>query len=236
MDTSVSDAWLDAIEARLPSCGRAALEKATVASSTSQAVVLTDRRSPPLPSFPTPRTPHPHTLETFDAQELSNILYSVARLRWSPGPQWAEKVLQALLGRDQEPQAEGGHGEGAGAANTEGSNGASSVAAEASPAAAPSSGLMMRRMAEQPRQSSMVAWALRDLGIAPDPSWIAAFDQATMPKASGRAYGALELTSLLLAFAAWHKKPSPEWEVGVVWGEICITVFFVGPHHENRLS
>ncbi|GAX73300.1 hypothetical protein CEUSTIGMA_g754.t1 [Chlamydomonas eustigma] len=75
---------------------------------------------------------------------------------------------------------------------------------------------MMREVAAVPRQSAMLAWALRETGTIPSRLWIQAFEEATEPRRL-RNVGSLELSSLLLAFASWKHIPSLRWQVRFWW-------------------
>ena len=76
--------------------------------------------------------------------------------------------------------------------------------------------LRMGTVAAVPRQAAMVAWALRTLRVTPSPQWQAQFAAATAPKRL-RAVGALELASLLAAFAAWRTMPPGAWMARFWW-------------------
>ena len=149
--------------------------------------------------------------EVFNAQELSNVLFAVARLKLRPGPRWVTKMLESLSGSSEGIEAD----------RHEVSNGmpATSLSSPPSTSAPPNHSAMMQRLADVPRQAAMVAWALRELGIKPSPTWISSIDSATEPKRLS-AVGSMEMTSLLLAFASWRHHPSPRWMVSKLWGSM----------------
>jgi len=67
-----------------------------------------------------------------------------------------------------------------------------------------------------PRHVSMLIWGLRQLGVRPPDAWLDSLLEATLPHIP-RAFGSMELSTVISALAAWGYMPSERWRARFWW-------------------